>query len=789
MNKLKRIVLLILTIGISSNILAQDIKQTIRGTIVDRETTGPLPGATVILIGSDPLIGTTTGPDGEFRLDQVPVGRQTLRVSFIGYEEIAIPDILVSSAKESVIDIALTESVVKLGEVTILSKREKGKPINEMATVSARSFTVEETKRYPASISDPGRMVQAYAGVTVGDDASNEIIIRGNSPSGVLWRLEGVEIPGPNHFAEEGYSSGFVSILSSNLIATSDFFTGAFPAEYGNGYSGVFDINLRNGNNQKREYAFQFGTLGTDLALEGPFSKNYKGSYLINYRYSTLALLEAMNIGLIEDEVPRYQDLSFKLHLPTNNAGTFNIWGIGGLSASLEGETSDSTKWEYKYDRITWDFRTGMGAAGVTHIYSPTKNSFLKTVISYSGNYSQDDAEIYDTPDEKRDYYRDKYSNRTFRSSLAYNLKLNSRLLMKTGVIYSHLMYNMKAEGQDYHDEDIWRVYNEEKGNANLYQAFIQSKYRVSPELSLTAGVHALYFALNKKYSIEPRLGLLWQVNPKNSVGFGAGLHSRIEEMSGYFMREFKPDGSFALPNRNLNFRKSLHLVGSYSHCFNKNLCLKTEVYYQYLYDLAITKNPEHTFSVVNGKWSESYRAPMTNNGIGRNYGLELTFERYFSNHFYFIVTSSLFDSKYRAADGNWYDTRFNVRYASNFIIGKEFIVGKNKENLLGINGKFIWAGGSRETPIDMEASRESGEQVLIESQRNTIQNPDYLRMDASISYRLNKPKVSHILSFDVQNLTNRDNIMGSYYDSETQQTTTYYHLGILPILSYKIEF
>ena len=347
----------------------------------------------------------------------------------------------------------------------------------------------------------------------------------------------------------------------------------------------------------------------------------------------------------------------------------------------------------------------------------------------------------------------------------------------------------MKAEGQDYHDEDIWRVYNEEKGNANLYQAFAQTKYRISSDLSVTAGVHALYFGLNKKLSIEPRLGMHWQLTQTNSIGFGAGIHSRTEELSGYFMRAFRPDGSYYLPNRHLDFRKSLHLVGSYQHNFNKNLSLKTEVYYQYLYDLAITKNPEHTYSVVNGRWDENYREEMTNNGIGRNYGIELSLERFFSNHFYFIVTSSLFDSKYRAADGNWYNTRFNVHYASNFIIGKEFLVGKNKQNLIGLNAKVIWAGGSRETPINIEDSREQEEQIVIEGQRNSIQNPDYWRLDVSLSYRINKAKASHILAFDVQNLTNRDNIMGKYFDPETQNTVTYYHLGILPILSYKIEF
>jgi hypothetical protein len=111
------------------------------------------------------------------------------------------------------------------------------------------------------------------------------------------------------------------------MLSNSDFSTGAFGAEYGNALSGVFDIRLRKGNNQKREYTAQLGLLGADFAMEGPFKKGGQASYLVNYRYSTLAMLQSIGLDIVGDAVPVFQDLSFKLHLPTKNLGTFSVFG------------------------------------------------------------------------------------------------------------------------------------------------------------------------------------------------------------------------------------------------------------------------------------------------------------------------------------------------------------------------------------------------------------------------------------------------------------------------------
>jgi len=277
-------ILFILSISFSNSFAQNNYTQTIRGTVIDKSSQSPLIGASIILMNSDPLIGTITDIDGKFRLENIPVGRQGITISYLGYNTIALPGLNLTSGKELVLTIELEENITSLSKVVITAEQRKDIAINEMATVSARSFTVEETERYAGSLGDPSRMVSNFAGVSMTNDSRNDIIIRGNSPSGLLWRLDGIEIPNPNHFGAFGTTGGPVSMLNNNLLTNSDFITSAFPAEYGNAMSGVFDLKMRHGNNEKREYVGQIGFNGFELGAEGPFKKGSRASYLANYR-------------------------------------------------------------------------------------------------------------------------------------------------------------------------------------------------------------------------------------------------------------------------------------------------------------------------------------------------------------------------------------------------------------------------------------------------------------------------------------------------------------------------
>ena len=749
----------------------QTLTQTVKGRVVDAETKAPLMGADILLINSNPAQGGITEEQGFFRLEGVPVGRASFQITYLGYEDFVVSEILIGSAKEVDLTIYLTEALNKLDEVVLVAPKDNITPNNKLATVSARSFSVEETKRFPASVSDPGRMALSFAGVTNSDDSSNEIIIRGNAPNQLLWRIEGVEVPEPNHFSEEGYSPGNVSLISSNMLGKSDFFTGAFPATYGNALSGVFDINLRNGNNEKGEYAFQFGVLGTDLTVEGPFSKNYRGSYLVNYRYSTIALLNTI-VDVTPGSTPTYQDISFKLNLPLGEKTNLSIWGIGGISDEDEDPEEDGSI----VSEEIFTSKTYMTGLTLSHFFK--SGSKLATRLSYSGNASDFIFEGRNTGTGDTFGDSDILRNNTFRLSTDYTNKINAKATINTGAILSLLNYDvLTTETENGLQSDVVR----EDGNGTMAQAYIQAKYRFNTAISTTFGLHGTYFSVNKDAVVEPRLGMEWKMGPKHTFSAGFGIHSRRMPLNQYFIQIGN-----TTPNTNVNLMQSIHYIIGHDWRIIKNGHLKVEAYYQDLNKVAIVSNPQFTGSYLNGQFLD---AELTDSGEGRNYGLEITFEKFFSKQYYFLTTTSLYDTQYKAVDGNWYDSAYNYNYTFNIVGGKEFTVGSKRNNTLGINGKILLNGGKRATPLDKNIFDQTREVVLDQSLRNTLELDSYFRLDASIYYRINRPKVAHRISLDVQNATNRENVDGFFFDPNTGELQTSLQLELIPFLNYRIEF
>lgn len=766
--------------------------QTLRGQIIDNESNAGIPGSTVVVLGTDPLKGAVSDEEGYFRIENLPVGRYTLQISSIGYDDRLIPELLIGSGKEVILNLALTESLIQMDEIVIKSDLIKGGPQNELAFISARSFSVEETKRYAASINDPARMALSFAGVSGNSDDSNEIIVRGNSPRGVLWKVEGVEIPSPNHFTEEGASGGGVSILSTNLLSNSDFFTGAFPAEYGNAFSGVFDIKLRNGNNEKREYAVQVGVLGVDFAAEGPFGKNSKASYLINYRYSSLGLLS--NAGLINfgDYLTTFQDLSFKVKVPTEKFGTFSIWSLSGKSISKFDAIRDSLEWEYKADRFDENFYSDMTANGITHVYYLNDQTYMESSLSFSGTSVGYNVDSLDTRYERHFKYEDSFANTALRFSTLYNKKINAKSTLRVGLIAGRLGFNLDSKGENEEGTAI-EQYLGNKGNSYLIQAYAQYKYRFNEKLSFTGGMHSMYLVLNGSKTLEPRAGIKWDFKPGQSISGGFGLHSRVEAMSIYFAQDELGAGRVAVPNKQLDFMKAYHYVLAYDRQLTNDLNLKIETYYQDLQEVPIaaagTTDPELlSFSALNytgGFTTDS----LVNDGTGKNYGVELTLEKFFTRNYYFMLTTSIYESKYTARDCKERDTYFSGNYVANLVAGKEYKVGKDDKNLLSFNLRAVFAGGKRDTPIDLQASRQKGEAVYNFAERYTLQNEDYFRIDTRIAFTINKRRTSSVFSLDIQNVTNRQNIFSKYYDEDKQAIDNYYQLGLLPVLNYRLEF
>ena len=774
----------------------EEIKgRKIKGRISDKDTKMPLIGASIVVIGSEPMMGTSTNENGFFELKELKIGRYNFYVQYLGYEPLNIHQVLNSSGKEIFLNIELTESVVAFTEITITDKLEYAAPINEMASASARSFSVEETRRFAASISDPARMVQSYAGVSSGgDDLSNEIIIRGNSTRGLLWKLEGVEVPNPNHFGGMGNGGGSVSMLSASTLTNSDFYTGAFPAEYGNALSGVFDMRMRNGNNEKREHGISVGNLGFDISTEGYFNKKSKASYLVNYRHSTIQLIRKW-LPSLGNEFPAYRDLSFKINIPTKEKGNISIFGLGGNNFSKTEAKRDSNLWMSLNDILDVVQKEKVGVIGVTHRYLLNDDAYIKTSVAATAYNYYDLTNLLLQADNYPDTTIDEsdFRNSELAVYFSFHKKINSRNKIRTGFSISHraFYYDYLTKDRDFNSE----LFFKNKGQTQYLQSYYQWQKRWTDELEFNAGINFSYLFLNKTYGVDPRFSFKWNFQPKNKLVFSAGLHSKPEHISTYFIERINPNGTINSPNLGLSLSKAAHFVVGYDRAIFENIKLKIETYYQYLFNIPISDNPANGFSVLNTQdvfdiifGNDRSKSALVSKGTGENYGIDFTLEKPFSDGYYFLCTSSLFESNYTTLENIKYSTLNNLGFIFNLLGGKEWKVGKQQKNILGVNGKFTYYGGRRDTPIDFEASKEAGTQVLFPSSFFAEKLPAYIRADVGFSFTVNTLKQTHSIHLDIQNLTNRFNIYNRYYEDDFQTIVDELQNGLIPFLVYRVQ-
>lgn len=757
------ITFLLICIFVTINVSAQNkLTQNIRGTVVDRSSGAPLSSISVGLLDL-PQIGTFTDDDGNFVLENIPVGRHDLQATSIGYETNVIREIMLTSAKEVSIEIQLKESIQELGEVVVSVQTNKNEPLNKMALSGGHMLSVEEASRYAGGMDDPARLVSSFAGISPGI-GNNGISVHGNAPSLLQWRLEDVEIPNPNHFADVAtLGGGILSSLSSNVLGNSDFFTGAFPAEYNNAVSGVFDMKLRNGNNQKFQHTVQAGILGLDFASEGPISKKHNSSYIFNYRYSTTGLMNKVNPAGDMDQVLDYQDLNFKLNFPTKSAGIFSVWGTA-LKDNIKPEIDEPEEWKYRDDAKDSRMKQISAAGGLSHRYFFSNNALLKTTLA--ATYSKTDAweDIYDmnmnsTPNLD---FRSKYTNLVLTSS--FNKKYSAKHTNKTGFTLTNMKYNMDLSLAPFDTQPLETI-SEGKGNTNLITAYSSSLFDLNDKISATLGVNGQILTLNNSWTIEPRAAIKWQASSKSSFGLAYGLHSRMEKMDVYFVKT-KATGDKQV-NKDLDFTKTHHIALSYNYKISDDMNLRVEPYFQYLYDVPVIA--DSSYSVLN-RSTFYVEDALVNKGKGRNYGIDVTFEKYMTKGLYYMVTASVFNSQYTGGDGVWHNTKFNRNFIVNGLVGKEWMLGSNKQNVLGVNLKLTVQGGDRYSPIDEQATlaHPDKETQYDESRAFSKQFSPMFLASYSISYRMNRKRVSHEIAVKGANATGYKEYFGHEYNLKT---------------------
>ncbi len=774
----KFFVIVIFMLVFSVNLSSQTITQTIRGKVFDEVTGQPVPFASIVIEETNPLLGTVSDADGQFKLENVKVGRYTIGVSMLGYSSYEVKEYLVSSGQIDDLNIGLRPCASEIDEVVV--RVNKSNPINSMATLSSRQFTIEETQRYAGGLEDPARLVSTFAGVSAPSVNSNGISVRGNNPDGVLWCVEGVEVPNPNHFANLTIAGGgLLTAISSYMMGNSDFYTGAFPAEFGNASSGVFDIKLREGNRLKNTYALEAGVLGIGAMAQGPVNKKTGATYIVNYRNSTMAAIAP----LLPDDagVLKYQDLNYKINLPTKNCGTFTLWGLGAIDG-VDTEAADSSDWETNEDRDNSETSMYMFASSVSHKLSMKNDAFLRTSFSVTGSgltfvENRLDYNLQPNPQSEAE-------NSSNRISIQSDIKkrFSPNHSNKTGLRYSHLFFDLDVM-QSLNEGELPTQLVRQNGNAGFLEAYSQSKINLNSKLVLNAGINAHYFLLNHNFSLEPRIGLKYNFSKNQNISLAYGIHSRLEQLSVYFI---SIDGD--MPNKNLDFMKSSHYVLSYQANLFENIHLSIEPYYQHLKGVPVS--PTSYISTLNNNNALFFNEALVNEGTGENKGVDVTLEKYMSKGYYYMLTASVFDAKYTAADGVERNTRFNRNYVFNFMFGKEWIIRNN--NILSANVRLNYLGGNRIEAIDIEASTQQHDVVYGETEGNLSFSNKFDDMpigSLTLSYRINKPKHTSVWSLQVLNFNSAEEFSGDYYNLKTNQVEARFEGLSIPNVSYKIEF
>ncbi|MET6998644.1 carboxypeptidase regulatory-like domain-containing protein [Chitinophaga defluvii] len=767
--------------------------QTVQGTVMDKALLLPIAGATV-MITSLPGKGTVTDENGRFQIMHIPVGRHEIQVRSIGYQTAQIPNVLVISGKQTLLPITLEESALLTREVQVKAPRliDKDKTINPLANVSTRIVLVEEANRFAGTRADPSRMAANYAGVANLDDRNNDIIVRGNNPFGILWRVEGIDIPNPNHYTYINTSGGAFGVLNNNLLANSDFMSGAFPAEYGNKIAAVYDVRLREGNPEKHEFNAQAGLNGLELNAEGPVSQKQESSYLIGYRLLNYGMLQHIGVDLNIDGAPKFQDLTFKLHFRDQGYGALTLFGLGGKSRiSFQEKVTDTRGLSRKVVNNYSQFTSDMGVLGMHYEHSFSAHTTGRLAAALSGSYIMSKRDL-----EYIDHSRLKDFEGMFREQdtyLSYTLthKWNSRHLLKAGISYMprHYRYFLTKLVSD--TSNAYMLNIDDQVTMKLLQGYVHWQYQLTPALTFNTGLHYQHLFYNHSQALEPRFSAEWRINEQHRLKAGYGLHHQMQPVYMYINRNYNRISQTYTPaNSQLGFTGSHHTILEYDYSCNKYLRFKTAAYYQHLFKVPVTVSPSF-YSAINEGLEHNDYVPDTlvNKGLGRNYGIEFTIEKFLHRHYYFLLTTSLYNSQYRTLLPKWYNSTYNGNYIINFCGGVEIPVGKQSKNALSLDGRIIQAGNKRQLPIDLAASRKARVIVVAADGFYANRYQDYSRIDFKISYRINRQKATHQFFVAADNLLGKRNVLGNWFSPHTGDITTDHQMGLFPYAGYKVAF
>ncbi len=751
------------------------------GRVVDGTSLLGLAGTAVEVVISDTVFAASTDSLGYFRIGGTPTGICSVRASLVGHTAVQVNDVWLRSGKPEHVELIMERSSRELPAATV-----KG-VVASTTTPGAHELTVEKSLRYPATFFDPARLASSYPGVAATNDQANHFSVRGNGPNSNAWLLEGVEIVSPNHTGNAGtpsdrptFSGGGTVILSAQMLGNSRLLTGSMPVQYGNALGGIMDMRLRNGASDRSRFTAQAGLIGIDLSTEGPFAKGKRASYLVNYRYSTLGLLSAMGVDL-GDEVITFQDLAFNISTPLGKRGALSVFGMAGVSSNNFDALTDTAEWEYDKDDRTIDYAARMGAVGMSLTLSVGPRAHWRTSAAWSEGTQERMESI---------------TNTSGNFATIDKISLRQRKLSLLSVLRGQLVGSRSAFGYTVGINAMGRTIDRtsftfvQENFGVLLRPFAEVQYHVG-RLSLTAGAAYAHFSFNDAHAVEPRASLKWRDNNSNEISVSVGSRAELPQQQLYIT-----DTDQQPVNRNIGFVSCNDAVLAYSRPIGPSATmLRAEVFYQILRDIAVVDMRLvddagiGAFAMSNA-WDEANYNSLWDGGTARNAGVELSLNRRMMSNWFYQVNATVFDAVYSGADGVERDARWNNQYIGNVVLGREW--AKQKETLKrtwGFSGRVNVSGGQRTTPIDEGASRATRSTVYDMTKAYTDQLGSIFRLDMRVYLKREHHNRTGMWALDLLNATNAQNEAYRYFDLRKDEIITKYQLGLIPNLSYRIEF
>jgi hypothetical protein len=746
----------------------QALVAPVGGSVRDKVTQAPLEGVLVTFVSTQQKTQTTiTNADGRFQIELSP-GRYICEVSVLGYEG-GREEVLGISGRSVTVNFLLTEKPTQLEGVTVSSR--------SVDSDEDVILPIEKVLRMPANFFDPVRMLSSYPNVVSANDQANNIIVKGASPSGLLWRLNGMDIVNPNHLANAGTindkptaNGGGVNILSAQMLDKTSFYSGHIPSRYGNFTSGVLDMKLREGSTRAKEFTAQASLLGLDFAAEGPLDKAGNSSFLANYRYSTVGLLSKFGVNF-GGEAITFQDLSFHVRSKVGKSASISFFGLGGLSSNRF-NARDQSEWEVDKDRFDIFYKSNMGAFGTR--YDQRMGSFnFSAGTTLSSNHQTRDASAAATSlfSSQSSAYS---SSRTLISSFAgVTGMLSDVLSIDAGMMGNYTSDVLYSEETLPYQPTV--VLADGAANYFLLQPYAQLKAQLG-KFSAEVGGRYLTSTLQDDQSVDYRSEFKYQLLPGMSLALTGGRVSQLQQPGVYLS-----NGNGSLGFMHKSFAELAHIYQKEKWKFT------TTAYYHYFDHVPV--NSSLRFSVLNMMDGVAPQN-LTSNGTGINKGISLQAERSFLSSFYVLAGGSYYNSSFSYTEGVSDPTRFNGRYSllttAGYERGKD---GTAAKKAFGIHGRFMWLGGLRETPINEAASRTLNYTVYDPSQPYAQSLKDYYRVDLRLSWRKDKGKYTRTIALDIQNLAGIKNEAYHYFDVFQDKVLTQYQVGIIPVLVYRVDF